>query len=1245
MKIISMKIPALTALISGEKAPKDVRKITKDDFGDIVEGLGYAKLGQADTGKINENSQSELANRFDSTTEPENLGGETQEQSLPEATNIQRKTGLFTREIEGCRTSPGTDRTELHINVTHKLKEVSNNYRLNHAEGEPIETLNLAEELEIKTEVADQEPKLVGDREFDPENNKYGATQQIISVESLRGNVTDQGRRQEGAVPQKLKGGKNPSEITPKEKSASRRLEASDYVSPNFGVKNTPVFERFEKKDVGNIGLDEPAFRQPVASAAEADFSNSAEYEKVLCEPLLKNLEVSHYIKDLENKAVNADGDLEAKAAEYNRRNERQVDIHASDVPASLAEKTDNDIDKTAIVGPALIPTGLRRIKASPEGNEGRIDSIARSGSVDHKVTVESGITVGPERKNILSDPAGLRKSSMKVNDSLLEIGGESGILIKGSFEVEVREPKHSLQRLVPAEPAVKPSKPLKNFSADRAMKVERLPVPDIKNVTGEMQKLYQCTAVGPSKGEVEKNSIEVDMPKTKFQYPDVTQPSGVGQDLSSVNKALLQDQVALNVSQASDLERGVLTQHPKKKFFQNLGQQNDSYLFASSEGRTGSSDGIFVHKASRIEMDLQSRSQPVSSPKVSFGGGLLDEINLVGAEVSNGLEPGIVPKFEVNEDSYAVGPERKESEWRANTEARRFGLASKSIQKAQRQTLFDRVDSEVRDNSIVAGDSSDSGLRSIPVAGKASTNQISIFSDVSIGAKGLVSMPALTRYDEQFSLIGANRITEVEGPDVIAVNSVVTQSPKSSTSFANLDLMSDGDFGHYRPVNYMAPLNNNNVSDSASDQLDKFVREVTQISKAVTIFEGFSYEGSIKEPVAVKPTLISKLVANANLFTQQVEKVDSPEMISRELPKIDSESRPERVSLMTLPDFDDNTMIRPLRRQETARPLEGIDPTFGPGEMASGRKIDVLGGKLSPRLDLHNTFKMDRHSPPIKNTVSKPFETIPREIDTVRSHTPKSEQLGALMPEVPKVYGSEVIRDREMQVSFARQSDVIRSDDFSSKSDVRDQASDTQPVPNERPVSHSGSSFSFQTPVVTISSKEALDEPLSDEISVSHSGLSGGQPNAPTETHRPHLAPLVQARTINAVVDRLKPVKDGAMEVELHPAELGRVRLHIQTTDSVVSLVISADRPEIQDLFRRHVSALTEFYEDMGYDRVDVAFAGGQGAGSDQGDGDGSNAPANGGGMDMSSVDVNEEEMHSHVAGMVQDSGVDLRL
>ncbi|WP_156127810.1 flagellar hook-length control protein FliK [Pseudooceanicola atlanticus] len=170
-------------------------------------------------------------------------------------------------------------------------------------------------------------------------------------------------------------------------------------------------------------------------------------------------------------------------------------------------------------------------------------------------------------------------------------------------------------------------------------------------------------------------------------------------------------------------------------------------------------------------------------------------------------------------------------------------------------------------------------------------------------------------------------------------------------------------------------------------------------------------------------------------------------------------------------------------------------------------------------------------------------------------------------------------------------------------------------------------------------------ERPMLDEGDIIGAGGAIPQADVSTGSHRHQMAPLAQARTVNTVIDRLKPVKDGAMEVELHPAELGRVRLHVQTTDNVVSLVISADRPEIQDLFRRHVSALTEFYEDMGYDRVDVAFAGGQGPGSGQSDKDGAGTSGGATGMEISSRDVAEDDVEAYVAGMVQDSGVDLRL
>ncbi|WP_223428652.1 flagellar hook-length control protein FliK [Tateyamaria pelophila] len=64
-------------------------------------------------------------------------------------------------------------------------------------------------------------------------------------------------------------------------------------------------------------------------------------------------------------------------------------------------------------------------------------------------------------------------------------------------------------------------------------------------------------------------------------------------------------------------------------------------------------------------------------------------------------------------------------------------------------------------------------------------------------------------------------------------------------------------------------------------------------------------------------------------------------------------------------------------------------------------------------------------------------------------------------------------------------------------------------------------------------------------------------------------------------------------VEIVMNPAELGRVRMTLTTTDSGIVVNILADRPETLDLMRRNITDLGESFSDLGYD--DVAFAFGQ--------------------------------------------------
>ncbi|MEX2521107.1 MAG: flagellar hook-length control protein FliK, partial [Paracoccaceae bacterium] len=65
----------------------------------------------------------------------------------------------------------------------------------------------------------------------------------------------------------------------------------------------------------------------------------------------------------------------------------------------------------------------------------------------------------------------------------------------------------------------------------------------------------------------------------------------------------------------------------------------------------------------------------------------------------------------------------------------------------------------------------------------------------------------------------------------------------------------------------------------------------------------------------------------------------------------------------------------------------------------------------------------------------------------------------------------------------------------------------------------------------------------------------------------------------------------DERVEIRLDPPELGRVRLSFTMTDDGVAALVSADRPEIVDLMRRHAEVLHRDLTAAGYRNVTLDF------------------------------------------------------
>lgn len=77
-------------------------------------------------------------------------------------------------------------------------------------------------------------------------------------------------------------------------------------------------------------------------------------------------------------------------------------------------------------------------------------------------------------------------------------------------------------------------------------------------------------------------------------------------------------------------------------------------------------------------------------------------------------------------------------------------------------------------------------------------------------------------------------------------------------------------------------------------------------------------------------------------------------------------------------------------------------------------------------------------------------------------------------------------------------------------------------------------------------------------------------------------------------VVDSLSHTPEGVTEIRLSPEELGTVRVTLRTDaanpDRVV-VMLSFDRPDTLDLFRRHAEQLTDALRLAGYSQADISF------------------------------------------------------
>lgn len=138
--------------------------------------------------------------------------------------------------------------------------------------------------------------------------------------------------------------------------------------------------------------------------------------------------------------------------------------------------------------------------------------------------------------------------------------------------------------------------------------------------------------------------------------------------------------------------------------------------------------------------------------------------------------------------------------------------------------------------------------------------------------------------------------------------------------------------------------------------------------------------------------------------------------------------------------------------------------------------------------------------------------------------------------------------------------------------------------------------------PVATAAATPAAAMPAGvDGLSLAPAALDGMTLRTDAGAASP-AATAQAAAVVGQVAVALGKAHEPKIEIRLDPPELGRVHIHLTPTDTGgVQAVVAADRPETQDLLRRHADLLARELADAGYQGVNLQFAAGGDAGARQ--------------------------------------------
>lgn len=132
-------------------------------------------------------------------------------------------------------------------------------------------------------------------------------------------------------------------------------------------------------------------------------------------------------------------------------------------------------------------------------------------------------------------------------------------------------------------------------------------------------------------------------------------------------------------------------------------------------------------------------------------------------------------------------------------------------------------------------------------------------------------------------------------------------------------------------------------------------------------------------------------------------------------------------------------------------------------------------------------------------------------------------------------------------------------------------------------------------TTLETIARDGGLEFPLSDLGRVT--AVSGPVASAPTQLEAPGRLPILQPQVMAQLAEMAPELRSGPVEIQLSPEELGRVRMALSASEASVQIQITTERPETQDLIRRHLDMLSDDLRRQGFSDISFSFANGEDA------------------------------------------------